>query len=82
MSVLCAPESTLRPGGREKEGEEMMYGTETTPNQSIKQISKNQKMIGAANNSTNVIGRQKPLPREANHTRSINAEFFCIATML
>ena len=39
-------------------------------------------MMGATKNSTNVIGTQTPLPREANHTRSMNAEFFCIAAML
>ena len=39
-------------------------------------------MMGATEISSNVIGTQNPLTREANQTRSINAELFCIASML
>ena len=43
---------------------------------------KNTTMMGATEISSNVIGTQNPLTREANQTRSINAELFCIASML
>ena len=71
--------TTKREGERRGENDEW-DGNNTEP---INETDlKKTKMIGAANNSTNVIGSQKPLTREAHYTRFINAEFFCVAAML